>query len=839
MKNSGMYGAVMSKGNAPSTWDGPGLRYGARWIASAPEADQHAFLESLGEDALHALPFLFEFWAMPHQVPPDGDWRSWVIMGGRGAGKTRAGAEWVRGLVEGDGPRDPGRVSRVALVGETVDQVREVMIHGESGIIACCPPDRRPTYNASRKRLEWPNGAIAHVHTAFSPEGLRGPQFDAAWVDEFGCAALDRGTNQPNKFIDPKSSESRLPRYSTGARDGLIQKQYYKAMLSYWADPAHNPQSDVYAGPMLDMSRAFAWAWDTRPYPFFPIRDELWSDGANYAKGHWLTGRVSSRSLASVVAEICRRAGVADFDVSRLWGYVRGYVIGDVGEARAALEPLMLRFGFDAIERDGCLVFKMRDGLSPIPLDETAVALDAGQEGTFVRTREAEAEQSGRMRLRFVEADGDFDIVAEEAIMPDDATHAVATSELSMALTRGEGRAITERWLAEARVAREAISFALPPSRLDIGAGDVVDVPGEAGEGRALFRVDRVEQGPHQVLEAVRIAPRIYQETDLKDPPAARKAVKGPVPVTPLFMDLPLITGVEDPSVPHIAATSEPWPGSVAVYQSSGGQAFRLNSLVNGRSVVGVTETDLEPGCAGRFDRGDGVVVTLQSGTLEAVDEAALLAGANTIAIGDGDPDAWELFQFRSAALIGPKRYRLTGLLRGQRGSDHLAETVWAKGSYVVLMNGLPQQLDRASTPRSIAQTYRVGPAAQPYDTPSFVQQTHAFAGNGLRPYSPVHLRAVAAADGGYEVSWVRRTRIDGDNWELADVPLGEASERYHVDVLHAGSVVRSTTVTAPQWTYGVTQQQQDGVTGAVTFRVAQISDRFGPGVAATIGVDI
>ena len=184
MKNSGMYGAVMSKGNAPSTWDGPGLRYGARWIASAPEADQHAFLESLGEDALRALPFLFEFWAMPHQVPPDGDWRSWVIMGGRGAGKTRAGAEWVRGLVEGDGPRDPGRVSRVALVGETVDQVREVMIHGESGIIACCPPDRRPRYNASRKRLEWPNGAIAHVHTAFSPEGLRGPQFDAAWVDE-------------------------------------------------------------------------------------------------------------------------------------------------------------------------------------------------------------------------------------------------------------------------------------------------------------------------------------------------------------------------------------------------------------------------------------------------------------------------------------------------------------------------------------------------------------------------------------------------------------------------------------------------------------------------------
>ena len=131
-----------------------------------------------------ALPFLFEFWAMPHQLPPDGDWRSWVIMGGRGAGKTRAGAEWVRAQVEGSRPLDAGRCRRVALVGETIEQVREVMIFGDSGILACSPADRRPDWEATRKRLVWPNGAVATVHTAHDPEGLRGPQFDAAWVDE-------------------------------------------------------------------------------------------------------------------------------------------------------------------------------------------------------------------------------------------------------------------------------------------------------------------------------------------------------------------------------------------------------------------------------------------------------------------------------------------------------------------------------------------------------------------------------------------------------------------------------------------------------------------------------
>ncbi len=160
------------------------MRSGAGWLASATQAQVDEFLGGLSDNALLALPWIFEFWALPHQVPPEGAWKTWVIMGGRGAGKTRAGAEWVRAQVEGALPGDPGLARRVALVGETVDQVREVMIFGESGILACSPPDRRPVWVAGRKQLEWPNGAVAQVFSAHEPDSLRGPQFDAAWVDE-------------------------------------------------------------------------------------------------------------------------------------------------------------------------------------------------------------------------------------------------------------------------------------------------------------------------------------------------------------------------------------------------------------------------------------------------------------------------------------------------------------------------------------------------------------------------------------------------------------------------------------------------------------------------------
>ncbi|MFC4670325.1 DNA-packaging protein [Seohaeicola nanhaiensis] len=127
---------------------------------------------------------MFEFWALPHQLPPLGEWRSWVVLGGRGAGKTRAGAEWVRRQVEGAKPLDRGVAGRVALLGETFDQVRDVMVQGDSGILGCSPPDRRPLWKASERKLIWPNGAEAQAFSAHDPDGLRGPQFDAAWADE-------------------------------------------------------------------------------------------------------------------------------------------------------------------------------------------------------------------------------------------------------------------------------------------------------------------------------------------------------------------------------------------------------------------------------------------------------------------------------------------------------------------------------------------------------------------------------------------------------------------------------------------------------------------------------
>ncbi|MFA6265613.1 MAG: terminase family protein [Pseudolabrys sp.] len=124
-----------------------------------------------------------------HQEPPraannGGPWTTWLMLGGRGAGKTRLGAEWVRAQVTGARPYADQRALNIALVGETAHDAREVMIEGPSGILRHSPRGERPSWTSTRRRLEWPNGAVATAFSAEDPEQLRGPQFDVAWCDE-------------------------------------------------------------------------------------------------------------------------------------------------------------------------------------------------------------------------------------------------------------------------------------------------------------------------------------------------------------------------------------------------------------------------------------------------------------------------------------------------------------------------------------------------------------------------------------------------------------------------------------------------------------------------------
>lgn len=153
----------------------------ARRLARLSAPLRQAFLDSLNElEAAHLL-HDWGFWARPEQHPPASAWETWLVLAGRGFGKTRTGAEWVRAEAES------ARRRRIALVGPTLRDVRKTMVEGEAGVVSISPPWFRPLFVKTAQRLVWPNGVIADLYSAERPERLRGPSHDAAWADELAA----------------------------------------------------------------------------------------------------------------------------------------------------------------------------------------------------------------------------------------------------------------------------------------------------------------------------------------------------------------------------------------------------------------------------------------------------------------------------------------------------------------------------------------------------------------------------------------------------------------------------------------------------------------------------
>lgn len=153
----------------------------ARWLVTLAPEERNAVLSLLSKTERDELRWYWHMWARPEQLPPPGDWSVWLICAGRGFGKTRAGAEWVRQVARDDPD------ARIALVGASLAEARSIMVEGESGLIATAPPYRRPVFEPSLRRVSWANGAQAFLYSAGEPESLRGPQHSHA------CRASAKG----------------------------------------------------------------------------------------------------------------------------------------------------------------------------------------------------------------------------------------------------------------------------------------------------------------------------------------------------------------------------------------------------------------------------------------------------------------------------------------------------------------------------------------------------------------------------------------------------------------------------------------------------------------------
>jgi len=543
------------------------------------------------------------------------------------------------------------------------------------------------------------------------------PQSKPIWFTEFGCPAIDKGTNQPNVFVDEKSSENLIPYHSSSARDDFIQYRYFQAHLNHWSKPENNPVSTRYFQPMVDMSHAYIWAFDTRPWPDFPTRSEIWSDGTNYGRGHWISGRVGAATLAAVVTQIAARSNFYDIDVEKLHGSVRGYIVDGSQSARQALQPLMLAHGFECTELDGKIVFKNRLGSTPLSVEQRNLTTDKASDPIRF-TRTPDLELSSQVKINFYQAENAYQLGAAAAVIPDESEPAVTTLDVPIALSGSEGSNVAARFLSEAYIARDEAKFSLPPSMLGVTVGDVVSFQLDGDGARKLFRIDRLEETNARLCHAIRVEHGVYQLGGAVERKPEQPTLKLPAPVYLEFLDIPLITGDEIPHSPHIAASGRPWIGTLSLYTSSRDGGYVLNKEIRSPSIVGTTTTELLKRSPDMWSTSDQLRVRVPSGALESRTKEDVLNGSNLAALRAPGAHDWELLQFQNAVLVGAGEYELSCFLRGQLGTDAIMPSLYPTGSDFVLMDGSPIQPDLPVSARGLERHYRIGSSDLGYDDP-------------------------------------------------------------------------------------------------------------------------
>lgn len=660
------------------------------------------------------------------------------------------------------------------------------------------------------------------------------PQSKPIWLTELGCPAVDKGANQPSTFPDAKSSEAALPYFSSGKRDDLMQRRCLEAVLGAFdpgfGDATLNPVSTVYGGRMVTADAIHLWTWDARPYPVFPAAGDVWGDAANWQTGHWLTGRLGKATLDGLVSTLLADNGVTDAETDELGEGPDGYVVDRPMAPRAMLDPLALAFQFDAVEQDGVLRFRQRGGAPVLELAEDDLVLpEDTAPARLVRAQESDLPREVSIGFTDMATDYQRATATSRRLVGMSARRAHADLAIVSDDVSVERR--TEIWLQDLWAGRENAVFALPPSLLKLTPGDVAGVT--INGRRRLIEIEEIADAEARAVRARSIDPEVFNVS--LQAPRQRATVVPPAlgPAHALVIDLPALSAEQPVPLMRMAVSAEPWPGALAVWASGDGASFSRVALAQARATMGETLDALPSGPTARWHKAK-FRVRLFGGALASASDTAVLAGSNVAALRNADGQ-WEVIQFANAELVGEREYKLSRLLRGQLGSEWAMTPMLATGSPFVLLD--PQIVTVASGIGALERPMQLRVVAAGRDTgdASAVELQATPRATALRPLSPVHVKSVRDG-GGVTIRWVRRTRIDGDSW-TGEVPLGEDSESYEVDILSGATVLRTLTATTPSAFYAAAHELADFGAPQTTLhlRVVQLSATVGRGFAADI----
>lgn len=570
---------------------------------------------------------------------------------------------------------------------------------------------------------------------------------------EIGYPAVDRGGNAPNLFYDPKSSESALPPFSRGYQDDLYQRNALAIAVRFW-----QAQSGVDA--------VLVWAWDGRPWPYYPALETVWSDGPNWQFGHWLNGRTGQTLLSELISDMGRQAGL-NFQANALLSYVEGFVVSGPISLRQALTPLQTVFQFELCERASAFL------VSP----EMQTVTGKIQDGAWIEARYSEQHRlldkaPGRLRLTYISGQAAYAPTVIDAYNDNGDPNETLDLNVPLVLSDAYAETLARRLMSQLQ-ASHMLELSLGPEHGVLDPGALLTVRDRN------WKIERIE---HQGL---------VQHLLLRAPPtpAARLRAVSPdrqvkpaiVPGVPEFVWIDASHRRRNAPVGPLAAIAQdPWGGTVRI--RAGGDTVSLTERGAATSPAGVGQllAPLERGPLGRWDRANSLQVYMPSASLASRSPGQVLNGDNRILVQSYSD--WEMLAFETATLVGEDLWQLSGLLRGILGSPVQSAPL---GARVVLYDSRLVSLDIDISEIGLQRLWQAGRGA-PFEA--------EFENRADLPTRIGHLRAERILSG-WCLNWTRRDKELAESWAL---PEAENIGRFVVELWRGAELVETITDAAP-----------------------------------------
>lgn len=576
------------------------------------------------------------------------------------------------------------------------------------------------------------------------------------------------------------------------------------------------------------------------------------SSSHGFVHNAWQISRLSSSTvnLSEIILAECLTSNIldsSDIDVSEISQEVRGYRVSSVAAIRSGIEPLQGAWPFDVIQAGYKIKFKPRGGsvVATIP----AIDLDcreAGKAGgvSVTSSREMDSILPARVVLKHIDLTREYDQGEQYSERLNTSAVNTQTVEMPIVMTSAEAAANAEMLLYLYWLERHDVSFSLPPIYNSLEPGDVITV--NAATASYELRLTAINYTSDGRLEcsAKYNSAAIYSPTALGEEGQSTGAALTLAGSTAYeLLDIPLLLDATDmPGFP-VAMTGyrAGWPGGILYRTDDAGQTWAsLQSFIAPGAVIGRAGTPLAAGRLEMIDKAGVLAVSLISGELSSVTEAAMLGGSNHFAY--GVHGRWEIIAAQNCTLQGDGSYVLTDLLRGRFGSEYACASHVAGDSVVLLDSNTLSFVTANLNTIGASRTYRGITAGKDMSTDS--DKAFTYTGVNLECLAPVYLNGNRhPSTNDWSLDWIRRTRVGGEWRDYVDATMGETAQSYEVEIYSSAAytTIKRTIsgLTAPAATYSSANQVTDFGSNQATLyvKVYQLSTNVGRGYPLTTSI--